>query len=81
MASTEWQLARDAIHRLFAAAGFGQIEMTLTRLDLPPPSLTEFVPRHISATLMAAGFAQAIPEVQRAVVEDVATQLCQYETR
>jgi ubiquinone/menaquinone biosynthesis C-methylase UbiE len=70
----------DAIRRLFAAAEFGSIAMTVTQLDLPLPSLTEFVPRHISATPMAAGFEQASLDVQRAVVEDVAAQLCQYET-
>jgi len=68
------------IHCLFEGAGFGSVEMTVTQLDLPLPPLAEFVPRHISATPMAAGFAQASPEVQRAVVEDVATQLRQYET-
>jgi ubiquinone/menaquinone biosynthesis C-methylase UbiE len=70
----------DEIRHLFEAAGFGSIEMTVTQLDLPLPPLAEFVPRHISATPMATDFAQAGPAVQRAVVEDVAEQLRQYET-
>jgi len=47
--------AAAAIRRLCAAAGFGSIAMTVTQLDLPLPPLAEFVPRHISATPMAAG--------------------------
>lgn len=70
----------DEIRRLFEAAGFGSIEITVTQLDLPLPNLPEFVPRHISATPMAAGFAQASGTVQQTVIEEVAGKLRHYET-
>ncbi len=60
-------------------AGFGQIEMHITQLDLPLPALTEFVPRHIQATPMAAGFNLASEQVQQAVIQEVVEKLGQYE--
>ena len=39
-----------------------------------------FVPRHVSATPMSAGFEAAPEEARRAVVRDVSEQLGAYET-
>lgn len=65
----------DEIERLLKTAGFEQVEITTTQLDFPLPPLDEFVPRHISATPMAAGFSQAPDSVQQAVVQDVGKDL------
>lgn len=62
---------RDEINKLLFEAGFGDVTMTVGQLDLRLPVLNEFIPRHVSATPMAAGFAGALPEVQQAVVGEV----------
>ncbi|MCB0214433.1 MAG: methyltransferase domain-containing protein [Anaerolineae bacterium] len=65
----------DEIYELIEAAGFEQIEMTVRQLNLPLPNLAEFVPRHISATPMAASFRQAPPAIQERIVQDVIAEL------
>ena len=70
----------DEIRGLFKAAGFEQFEMTISQIDLPLPRLTEFVPRHISATPMAIGFSQASETVQQTIIWEVAEQLSHYGT-
>lgn len=69
----------DDIHALLAEAGFEQIEIATSQLDLPLPKLTEFVPRHITATPMAAGFSGASESIQRAVIQEVSERLSAYE--
>jgi hypothetical protein len=61
-------------------AGFLHIDITMKQLDLQLPDLTDFVPRHVSATLMVMGFNAAANQTQRAVVLEVADQLSQYQT-
>ncbi|MCB0212107.1 MAG: methyltransferase domain-containing protein [Anaerolineae bacterium] len=68
----------DEIYGLIEAAGFEQIEMTVRQLDLPLPHLTEFTPRHISATPMAAGFNRADPVIRQQIVHEVTEQLSEY---
>jgi len=70
----------DEIHSLVGDAGFQRIEMTVKQLDLQLPNLTDFVPRHISATPMSVGFNAASQAAQEAVVQDVLQQLVSYET-
>ena len=70
----------NEIYSLLEEAGFGQIDMSVTQLDLSLPKLTEFVPRHISATPMSAGFNRASEEVQQIVVKNVTEKLSRYET-
>ena len=48
-------------------------------LDLPLPPLPDFVPRHVSATRMAAGFGAAAAEARRAVVDEVTRRLAAYK--
>ncbi|MCB8979955.1 MAG: methyltransferase domain-containing protein [Ardenticatenaceae bacterium] len=67
------------IQKLLAEAGFNQVEMQTVELDLPLPSLREFVPRHVQATPMANGFNRASAAQQQAVVETVAEKLQLYE--
>lgn len=68
----------DEIYALIEAAGFEQIEMTVRQLDLPLPNLAEFIPRHISATPMAAGFNRADETVQQTIIREVTEPLHQY---
>lgn len=70
----------DDIHALLQAAGFTKIEITVQQLDLPLPDLQEFIPRHLSATPLAAGFNAAPPSVQQALIEEMTTRLASYET-
>jgi ubiquinone/menaquinone biosynthesis C-methylase UbiE len=69
-----------AIHRLLEEAGFGQLEMRVTQLELALPGLAEFVPRHISATPMAADFSRAPAAVQQTVIRELTERLSLYET-
>ena len=70
----------DEIYSQLKKAGFGQIDMSVTQLDLPLPKLTEFIPRHISATPMVSGFSRASDVVQQMVIKDVSEKLSRYET-
>lgn len=69
----------NEINTLLQEGGFRQIEMHQTQLDLPLPRLAEFVPRHIQATPMAAGFNQAATAVQRTIIQQVVEKLSHFE--
>ena len=70
----------DEIRSLLSATGLRSIEMAVVQLDLDLPVLTGFVPRHISATPMATGYAAASAGAQRAVVDEIVGHLAQYQT-
>jgi ubiquinone/menaquinone biosynthesis C-methylase UbiE len=70
----------DQIRALLVAAGFQAIEITVVQRDLSLPVLTEFVPRHISATPMAASFSAASAAAQQAVIRDIAARLTAFQT-
>jgi SAM-dependent methyltransferase len=70
----------DDIYALLATAGFIQIEVINRQLDLPLPDLKEFIPRHISATPLAAGYNAAPASTQQALIEQMTTQLASYAT-
>jgi ubiquinone/menaquinone biosynthesis C-methylase UbiE len=63
---------------LLRAAGFQHIEMAIEQLELTLPRLEEFIPRHVSATPMAAGYRAASPLVQQAVIQEVTERLAPY---
>jgi ubiquinone/menaquinone biosynthesis C-methylase UbiE len=70
----------DAIQALLTEAGFRQIEAKVERLDLDLPEPGDFVPRHVSATPMAAGFHAASEGARQAVVDQVTERLALYGT-
>ncbi|MBW7884737.1 MAG: methyltransferase domain-containing protein [Caldilineaceae bacterium] len=70
----------DAIYSLLKESGFQQVEMVVTQIDLPFPELAAFIPRHISATPMAAGFERAGAAAQQRVIQDVTGRLVPYVT-
>jgi len=65
----------EMICNLLEDAPFAEVDMDMQQLDLPLPALTEFVPRHISATPMAAGFVRAPQATQQALIREVVAQL------
>ncbi|WP_420645112.1 class I SAM-dependent methyltransferase [Candidatus Leptofilum sp.] len=70
----------DDIRSLLQAVGLGQVEMVIAQLDLPMPELSAFVPRHIRATPMGAGFDKVATAVQQAIVDEVCEKMAQFET-
>lgn len=69
-----------AIDNLFADAGFGHTEMAVAELNLDLPPLAAFIPRHITATPMSAGFHAAPEAARQTVIEEVTAQLAPYRT-
>ena len=70
----------ETIRALVKGAGFSNLRTTVKQLDLRLPVLSDFVPRHVSATPMAAGFNSASPEKRHAVIENVSDKLASYGT-
>lgn len=68
------------IAALLSDAGFSNIRAEVKQLDLNLPAAEAFVPRHISATPMSAGFAAADQDVQQAVISQVAEAMDEYQT-
>ena len=66
------------IRALLAGAGFGPIEMVVERLELELPAPETFVPTHIDATPMSAGYRAAARRDQERVVRDVAAAVEPY---
>lgn len=69
----------EAIRALVEEAGFKDVSTTVGQLNLRLPVLSHFVPRHISATPMDAGFNTASPEKRRVVIEEVSDKLASYD--
>ncbi len=65
----------ETIRALLEAAGYTHSGVEVKQLGLRLPALSEFVPRHVSATPMAAGFSAASPEKRQAVVKEVSERL------
>lgn len=53
---------KEEIGRLFTGVGFREVEIAEVRIDIDLPPVREFVPRHVSATPMAASYAAASSE-------------------
>jgi len=70
----------DAIRAQLTAAGFQAIELTLVQRDLPLPALAEFVPRHMSATPLAASYSAAPASTQQAIIRDITARLTAFQT-
>ena len=70
----------NEIRRLVSGAYFENVEITFRQLDLELPPLPEFVPRHVRATPMAAGFVAAPERARQAVIQDVSERLAGYQT-
>lgn len=63
---------------LLAPAGFADIEIATTTLELPLGRLEDIVAPHIMATPMAGPFSQAGPELQERIVRALSERLTTY---
>lgn len=63
------------VHAGLLDAGFTGIESDLHRIEIKLPPLEHFIPRHVSATPMAAGFAAAEDSQRQAVIQEVGERL------
>jgi ubiquinone/menaquinone biosynthesis C-methylase UbiE len=70
---------RHVIGEMLTAAGFRIVEDDTRRIDLTLPQMDEFVPRYMSATTAAEGFAGASVESQEAAASMVAERLAEYQ--
>lgn len=70
----------DELALLLTSAGAGDVDVREVRLDLALAPLDEFVPRHITATPMAAGFERAPVAARLAVTGSVLEDLESYRT-
>jgi len=69
----------ETLHKLFDGVGFETVEINPIELNLELPSLQEFIPRHISATPMAAAFKSADPNTRSAIVSQIIEQTDSYK--
>lgn len=70
----------EEIRTLLEQAGFRGITMTVQSIELDLPAPNTFVPVHIGATPMAAGYRAASPVARASVVQEVAKALLQYQS-
>lgn len=67
---------RDVIQQ----AEFSDIKTTVAELALDLPPINDFVPKHIHATPMGAGYDAAPLAAQQAILHDLSQQLADYQT-
>ena len=70
----------DEIKSLLQDAQFTEISSDIAELHLELPPIHEFVPRHISATPMGAGYQAASESAQQAILADMQSALSAYQT-
>jgi ubiquinone/menaquinone biosynthesis C-methylase UbiE len=68
----------NQIRALLRGAGFPSISFAAKELVLPLPAISDFVPRHISATPMQPGFGSAPAAARQAVLEGMATRMATF---
>lgn len=66
----------DHVH----AAAFSDLTTEVAELDLDLPPIAEFVPKHIGATPMGAGYNAASPATQQAILDEMRERLAAYQT-
>ena len=66
------------VRDLLTAAGFSKFTLSVEELNLDFPRMEEFVPRHISATPLAAAFHAADSTARDALVRQVAERLSEF---
>ncbi|HRQ64542.1 MAG TPA: methyltransferase domain-containing protein [Xanthomonadaceae bacterium] len=70
----------NASGAMISAAGFEAVNVSVAQLELRLPAPAMFVPRHVSATPMSAGFDAASATARQLVIDDTARELAQYAT-
>jgi ubiquinone/menaquinone biosynthesis C-methylase UbiE len=69
---------RDELHRLATDAGFSDVEVHVSRLDIHLPRLDQFVLDHLKGTPVAPMIAAAGPEVRKKIGASAMEQLRRY---
>lgn len=69
----------DEILALLVGAGFERVEISTTLLELDLPPMEDFVPLHISATAVAAGYKAAPEDRRRAVVQEIISRFDSFQ--
>lgn len=62
------------IEQLFVEAGFDEVSVAATQIDIDLPPLREFVPRHVAATPMSAGWSAAAPERREEALRQIESE-------
>lgn len=70
----------DEIPVLMNEAGFSQVEINVSEIVLNLPSVAEFVPKHIQATPMGAGYKSVSEITQKTILDQVSEELKGYLT-
>jgi|HigsolmetaAR201D_1030396.scaffolds.fasta_scaffold01746_5 ubiquinone/menaquinone biosynthesis C-methylase UbiE len=70
----------NAVRALLIDAEFKSVTTAVQQLDLDLPPVREFIPQHVSATPMAAGFQAATEQARESVIREVAGRMAAYET-
>jgi SAM-dependent methyltransferase len=69
---------RDELYRLATDAGFSDVEVHVSRLDIHLPRLDQFVLDHLKGTPVAPMIAAASPEVRKKIGASAMEQLRRY---
>lgn len=70
----------DEIYNSVCAVGFSDVQITVSEIVLDLPPLPAFVPQHIQATPMGAGYIAASSETRQDIQEQMLEQLQDYVT-
>jgi len=70
--------AREELHRLATEAGFSDVDVCVSRIDVHLPRLDKFALAHLSATPIAPVIAAADPDVREKIGSSVMKQLQRY---
>ncbi|MEM6282565.1 MAG: class I SAM-dependent methyltransferase [Chloroflexota bacterium] len=69
----------DEIRDLVVSADFASVDMEVRTIELQLPPVPEFVPRHIGATPMGAGYKAADEATQQAIVDQMQKRMILYQ--
>ncbi len=70
----------DDIMQIMEESNFSEVKTDTVELQLPLPSMPEFVPRHIGATPMGKGFQASSKDTQQAIIDELTEGLADYQT-
>ena len=68
----------DALRSMFIDAGFGQVTITRSEMNVRLPDIKQFVLAHLQGTPVADAVGAVAPEVQDALARDAADALSPY---
>ncbi len=72
---------KGAIERLLVEAGFEDVRVVATQIDIDLPPVREFVPEHVAATPMSAGWSAATPEARGGVLRQMEDRIVAFRSK